>query len=302
VPQNRGMGEQTAVINGIEICYETIGDPRGRPLLLIMGLGGPMIWWDDELCALMAERGFRVIRFDNRDCGRSAAMSGRASLVGSFLRRPTPYTLADMADDAVGLLDHLGIESAHVTGVSLGGMIAQTVAIGHQRRVRSLVSVMSTTGAKFVGWPNPRVLPTLLGKAPRGRDAYVESVMSTFRLIGSPGFPLDEQRMRTRAMRTYDRGLNPAGTLRQLVAITSAADRGPLLRTLRVPALVMHGNADPLVHVSGGRATARAIPGAELVLIPGMGHDLPREMLPTLVDGIERTADRAVSGSTARPS
>ncbi|MET0235801.1 MAG: alpha/beta fold hydrolase [Kibdelosporangium sp.] len=290
------MGEQTAVINGIEIWYETIGDPRGRPLLLIMGLGGPMIWWDDELCELMAARGFYVIRFDNRDCGRSQSMTGRASLVGSFLRQPPPYSLDDMADDAAGLLDHLGLDSAHVTGVSLGGMIAQTLAIRHPQRVRSLVSVMSTTGGKLVGWPSPRVLPLVLGKSPAGREAYVDTVLATFKVLGSPGFPGDEDRMRTRAIRTFERGINRAGTLRQLVAITSAADRSAKLRRLRVPTLVMHGKSDPLVHVSGGRATARAIPGAELMLVPGMGHDLPRGVWPALVDGIDRTANRAVAG------
>ncbi|MBP2327533.1 pimeloyl-ACP methyl ester carboxylesterase [Kibdelosporangium banguiense] len=292
------MSEQTAEVNGVRICYETIGDPEGRPLLLVMGLGGPMIWWDDELCELLAGRGFRVIRFDNRDCGRSQSMRGRVSLVGSFLRQPPPYTLADMADDAAALLEHLGIEAAHVTGVSLGGMIAQTLAIRHPQRVLSLVSVMSTTGGRLVGWPNPRVLPFLLGKAPAGREAYIDAVLATFKQIGSRGFPFDEDRMRTRAIRTYERGINRAGTLRQLVAITSAGDRRPQLRKLRIPALVMHGKRDRLVHVSGGRATARAIPDAELVLVPGMGHDIPRAVWPALVDGIDRTANRALSSRT----
>lgn len=269
------MAELSADIGGVRICYETIGDPGGRPLLLVMGLGGPMTWWDDELCVLLAERGFHVIRFDNRDCGRSASMTGRASLVGSLLRRPTPYTLADMAGDAAGLLDHLGVPSAHVTGVSLGGMIAQTLAIRYPARVRSLVSVMSTTGGRLVGWPSPKVLPSLLGRAPRDRAGYVDAVLAAFRRIGSPGFEFEEERMRLRAQDTFDRGVNRAGTLRQLVAITAAEDRTPLLRRLRVPALVVHGKADPLVHVSGGTATARAIPGAELILVPGMGHDLP---------------------------
>ncbi|MCE7004055.1 alpha/beta fold hydrolase [Kibdelosporangium philippinense] len=289
------MAEQNADINGVRICYETIGDPIGQPLLMVMGLSGPMIWWDDELCGLLADRGFYVIRFDNRDCGRSQAMTGRASLIGSLLRQPPPYSLNDMADDAAGLLDHLGVESAHVTGVSLGGMIAQTLAIRHPAKVRSLVSVMSTTGNKFVGWPNPRVLPYLLGKAPAGRDGYIEASLATFRVIGSPGFTLDEDRMRVRAARTFDRGINRAGTLRQLEAINAAADRTSRLRRLRIPALVIHGKSDPLVHVSGGKATARAIPDAELILVPGMGHDLPRGVWPTLVDGIDRTAQRVSS-------
>jgi pimeloyl-ACP methyl ester carboxylesterase len=287
------MSEQTVDIDGVQICYETIGERGGRPLLMIMGLGGPMIWWDDELCRLLADRGFFVVRFDNRDCGRSQKMTGRASLARSFLRFPPPYSLKDMAGDAAGLLDHLGIESAHVTGASLGGMIAQTLAIRHPARVRSLVSIMSTTGSRRVGWPDPRVVPALLGKSAVDRDSYVRIVTDTFKRIGSPGFPFDEARMRDRAVRTFDRGVNRAGTLRQLVAITSAADRTAHLRRLRVPALVVHGKADPLVNVSGGVATARAIPGAELILVPGMGHDLPRAVWPTLVDGIERTADRA---------
>jgi pimeloyl-ACP methyl ester carboxylesterase len=287
------MTEQTADINGVRICYETIGDPQGRPLLLIMGLGGPMIWWDDELCRLLAGRGFFVIRFDNRDCGRSQAMTGRASLVGSLLGVRQPYSINDMADDAAGLLDHLGIESAHVTGASLGGMIAQTLAIRHPRRVRSLVSIMSTTGRRLVGWPHPAVVPMLLSRRAVDRESYIKVATATFKRIGSPGFPFDEARMRERSGKTYDRGINAAGTLRQLVAVTSATDRTAQLRKLRIPALVVHGKADPLVHVSGGRATARAIPGAELILVPGMGHDIPREVWPTLVDGIERTADRA---------
>jgi pimeloyl-ACP methyl ester carboxylesterase len=287
------MSEQAATINGVRICYETIGDPRGRPLVMIMGLGGPMIWWDDELCQLLADRGFYVVRFDNRDCGRSQAMTGRVSLAGSFLRLRQPYSLADMANDAAGLLEHLGLPAAHVTGASLGGMIAQTLAIRHPKQVLSLVSIMSTTGSRLVGWPNPRVMPALLGRSAPSRTAYVDMATSTFRMIGSPGFPFDENRMRERIGRTYDRGVNRAGTLRQLAAITSAADRTAQLRRLRVPALVVHGKADPLVNVSGGRATARAIPGAELIVIPGMGHDLPRAVWPTLVDGIDRTASRS---------
>ncbi|TCO60971.1 pimeloyl-ACP methyl ester carboxylesterase [Actinocrispum wychmicini] len=287
-----------ADVNGVRICYETIGDPAGRPLLLVMGLGGPLIWWDDQLCRLLADRGFWVIRFDNRDCGRSQSMSGRASLVGSYLGARPPYSLADMAGDAAGLLDHLEVGSAHVTGASLGGMIAQTLAIRHPGRVRSLVSVMSTTGGRLVGWPSPRVLPLVLGRGATDRAGYIELATAMFRRIGSPGFPFDEARLRERSGATFDRGVNRAGTLRQLVAVTSASDRTAGLRGLRIPALVVHGKADPLVHVSGGRATARAIPGAELIVVPGMGHDLPREVWPTLVDGISRTADRAVSSHT----
>ncbi|GAB3889292.1 hypothetical protein GCM10029964_058570 [Kibdelosporangium lantanae] len=200
------MGEQTARVNGVRICYETLGDPADRPLLLVMGLGGPLIWWDDQLCRMLVDRGFFVVRYDNRDCGRSEAMTGRASLVGSFLGARQPYSLADMAGDAAGLLDHLGIAAAHVTGVSMGGMIAQTLAIRHPDRVRSLVSVMSTTGRRLVGWPDPRVLRVLLAPGVRDRAGYVELALSSFRRLGSPGFPFDEQRMRVRSGDTWDRG------------------------------------------------------------------------------------------------
>jgi pimeloyl-ACP methyl ester carboxylesterase len=288
------MSEQTADINGVRICYETIGDPEDRPLLLIMGLGGPMIWWDDELCQQLADRKFFVVRFDNRDCGRSQSMTGRASLVGSFLGAKQPYSLADMADDAAGLLGHLELTDVHVTGASLGGMIAQTLAIRHPALVRSLVSVMSTTGNRLVGWPQPRIVPMLLGGGAVDREGYIALATRTFQRIGSPGFPFDEARMRERSGNTFDRGINRAGTLRQLTAVTSSPDRTSRLRKLRIPALVMHGKADPLVHVSGGRATARAIPGAELILVDGMGHDLPRPVWPRLVEGIDRTAQRAL--------
>jgi pimeloyl-ACP methyl ester carboxylesterase len=287
------MTERTVDIRGVKICYETIGHPSGRPLLLIMGLSSQMIWWDDEFCEQLADRGFYVIRFDNRDAGRSQTMHGRTSLPRSFLRQPPPYSLADMAEDAAGLLAHLDVPSAHVTGTSMGGMITQTLAIRHPERVRSLVSIMSTTGSRLVGWPAPRGAAALLGKTATNREQYVELVVGMFRRIGSPGFPFDEARMRDRAGRSFDRGVNRSGTRRQIAAITSAHDRTAQLRRLRVPALVIHGKQDLLVNVSGGRATARAIPDSELILVPGMGHDMPRPIWPTLIDGIERTADRA---------
>jgi pimeloyl-ACP methyl ester carboxylesterase len=289
------MAESTVAVGEVELCYETLGDPAGRPLLLIMGLGGPMIWWDDQFCRLLVDRGFHVIRYDNRDCGRSQRMSGRARVVRAYLRAGAraPYSLDDMADDAAGLLDHLGIAAAHVTGVSMGGMIAQTLAIRHPDRVASLVSISSTTGGRRVGWTDPRLLGLLFGQRVASREEYIALAGRTFSRIGSPAYPFSEERLRTRAVDTFDRGLNRAGTLRQMVALLSARDRTPALRRLRIPALVIHGTADPLVHVSGGRATARAIPGAELVLIPGMGHDLPPELWPLFVDGIERTAAAA---------
>jgi pimeloyl-ACP methyl ester carboxylesterase len=298
------MAERTVTIGEVEICFETLGDPSGRPLLLIMGLGGPLIWWDDQFCRLLVDRGFHVIRYDNRDCGRSQRMTGRANVLRAYLRAGAraPYSLDDMADDAAGLLDDLGIAQAHVTGVSMGGMIAQSLAIRHPDRVASLVSISSTTGARRVGWTDPRLLRLLFAQTVRTREEYLALAELTFRRIGSPSYPFSAERLAARASATYERGLNRAGTLRQIAALLSARDRSPELRRLKIPALVIHGTVDPLVHVSGGRATARAIPGAELMLVPGMGHDLPPELWPLFVEGIERTADRAASASATSPS
>ncbi|WP_329054523.1 alpha/beta fold hydrolase [Amycolatopsis sp. NBC_01488] len=287
------MAERVAQVGGVELCHETFGEAGGRPLLLVMGLGAPMIWWDEEFCETLAAQGFHVIRFDNRDSGRSSRMRGDANLAQAYLLHRAPYSLADMAADAAGLLDALGIPAAHVAGASMGGMIAQTLAIRHPERVLSLTSIMSSTGGRLVGRPSGRAMSMLLSAPPRTRAAYVEMLVRTFRLIGSPGYPFDEPRMRERAERTFDRGVHPGGTLRQLAAIMAERDRAPKLRKVRVPALVVHGARDPLVHVSGGRATARAIPGADLDVVPGMGHDLPRAVWPRVVKGIRRIAARA---------
>jgi pimeloyl-ACP methyl ester carboxylesterase len=294
------MTELMADVNGIQLCYEEFGDPAAPPMLLIMGLGGPMIWWDDEFCEALVTRGYRVIRFDNRDAGRSQSMPGTVPDVrrlGRLLFRPDPelpYRLDDMADDAAGLLDGLGIATAHVVGVSMGGMIAQLLTIRHPDRVRSLTSMMSTTGSRRVGWVAPRVLIRMFEPWPPGEEAYVERSVEGIGRIGTAKyFQTAAVRQRARAIRTYRRGLNPAGTMRQLAAIIAAPDRSAELAGIRVPTTVIHGTADPLVHVSGGKATARAIPGAELVLVPGMGHDMPIELWPVLLDAIERTARRA---------
>jgi pimeloyl-ACP methyl ester carboxylesterase len=283
--------------HGIELCYQTFGEPDADPLLLVMGLGGPMNWWDAELCTMLAERGFYVVRYDNRDTGRSSRGTGRvtrAMLVGAFAGRRVrpPYTLDDMARDAFGLLDHLGLESAHVVGVSMGGMIAQTMAIAEPARVRSLTSIMSTTGRRTVGWQHPSLFPNLLAK--RGnREQYLDSTVLVWNRIGSPAYPQTEEKVRARGAETWDRGISAAGTLRQMLAVITQPNRGPRLRALRVPTLVVHGLADKMVHVSGGRATAAAVPGAELLLIDGMGHDLPPALFETFVSAIRRTADRA---------
>jgi pimeloyl-ACP methyl ester carboxylesterase len=289
--------ERLAPVDGIELCYQEMGDSDGEPLLLVMGLATQMIAWDETFCGMLAERGFRVVRFDNRDIGRSTKLAAagppRRSDMMLGRRGSAAYLLRDMAADTVGLMDHLGIDSAHVVGASMGGMIAQTTAIEHPERVRSLVSIMSTTGSRRVGHPSYRTFGVLFGKPPRGREAAVERAVRTFKTIGSPGYPFEEERVREIAGRSYDRGHSTAGVLRQLHAITASGDRTADLRKLDVPAAVVHGKNDPLVNPSGGRATARAIPGARLKLVDGMGHDLPRPLWPDFVDEIAANAARA---------
>lgn len=296
-PEVDVSGELSAPVSaGVELCYQTFGNPDDEPLLLVMGLGGPMTWWDPQLCTLLARSGFYVIRYDNRDTGRSSRGTGRVTrpmLVQAFLGRKVraPYAITDLAADAFGLLDHLGITSAHVTGVSMGGMIAQTMAIAQPARVRSLVSIMSSTGRRTVGWQDPRLIPVLLGPRGTSKESYIEGSRKVGALIGSPGYPEAGESADARAAETFDRGLSAAGTLRQMLAVLTQPDRGSALHSLRMPAAVIHGMDDRMVHPSGGRATARAIPGANLLLIPGMGHDLPPELWDTFIDVIRRTAD-----------
>jgi pimeloyl-ACP methyl ester carboxylesterase len=286
------------VAPGVDLCYQTFGSPDGDPLLLVMGLGGPMNWWDPELCTMLAEAGFHVVRFDNRDTGRSSRLDGRVTrgqLVKTFLGRGgrPPYTLNDLAADAFGLMEHLGWDSAHIAGVSMGGMIVQTMAVDQPRRVRSLTSIMSTLGKRSVGWQHPSLIPALIGPRAAGREAYVASSAKMWQMIGSPGYPQDDAKVRARAEETYDRGVSASGVMRQMLAILNQPDRSRALASLRIPAAVVHGTADKMVHVSGGRATARAIPGAELLVIDGMGHDIPADLFETLTEVIRRTADRA---------
>ena len=289
--------ELIAPANGIELCYQELGDPDGEPLILVMGLATQMIAWDQEFCSLLADRGFRVVRFDNRDVGRSTVLdsAGVPSRIDMLTgRRATaPYLLRDMARDTTGLMDHLEIESAHVAGASMGGMIAQTLAIEFPERMRSAVSIMSTTGSRFVGLPSFKAFSALLAKPPRNRDEMIARTIRTFRVIGSPGYPFDEERVREIAGLSYDRGHSSAGVARQLHAILASGDRTRSLRELSLPATVIHGSQDPLIRPSGGRATARAIPGARLRIIDGMGHDLPRDVWPQVVEEIAATAGRA---------
>lgn len=296
--------EQIATLpSGIELCYQTFGDPEGDPLVLIMGLGGPMTWWDPDFCRRLAERGFYVIRYDNRDSGRSSRGTGRfdrrammRTVLG--LRARPPYTMSDLAEDAFGLLDHLDVDEVHVCGISMGGMVAQTMALADPRRVRSLTSIMSSTGRRTVGWQDPRLLPMLVARRNRSREDYIAASARLWKVIGSPMYPDTTETVRERAAETWERGVSPSGVARQMGAIVTQPDRSRALRALRTPTLVIHGTDDRMVHVSGGKATSRAIPGAELLLVPGMGHDLPRDLRTTFVEAIRRTADRGTQHHT----
>jgi pimeloyl-ACP methyl ester carboxylesterase len=292
-------GELFAPVSpGIELCYQTFGDPGDDPLLLVMGLGGPMNWWDPELCRLLAEQGFYVIRYDNRDTGRSSRAPGavrRSTLVRAFAgaRVRAPYSMDDLAGDAFSLLDHLGIDAAHVVGVSMGGMIVQTMAIEQPGRVRSMTSIMSTTGKRTVGWQHPSLLAPMMANRSPGRENYVRSSATMWRLIGSPAYPQTTEAVERRAGETFDRGVSTSGVMRQMLAVLTQPNRSHRLHGVRVPTLVIHGMADKMVHVSGGRATSMAVPGAELLLIQGMGHDLPEPLWPTFLRIIKETAARA---------
>lgn len=293
-----GMPEQHVSVGPVELCYESFGDPGDPAVLLIMGLGTQMLGWRAEFCERIATEGFHVIRYDNRDVGRSTHFSKHRppSARELLTRRPkeVAYTLDDMADDAAGLLDALGISSAHVVGASMGGMIAQMVAVRHPDRVRSLVSIMSTTGAARVGQPALKVLPFLLKPPARERDEAVERIVQLFGIVGSPGFERDVAATREMAGLSFDRSSDRRGAGRQLAAIIASGNREQALRTITAPTLVIHGTDDKMVAPSGGRATAKAIPGARLELIAGMGHDLPRgawEQIVGLIAGHARTAD-----------
>ena len=288
-------------IDGIRIEYEVFGDRSSRPLLLIMGVGAQMIDWDEELCRQLAARGFYVIRFDNRDVGLSSKIEDagspdvNAALAKAMRGEPieAPYTLEDMAGDAIGLLEALHIDRAFVCGASMGGMIAQTMAVRHPSRVCGLISIMSTTGNPELAPAEPDSAEVIFTPAPEEREAYIEHTLEAWRIIGSPGFPFDEERIREKAARAYDRGCHPAGIARQFLAVMAGGNRKPALASVAAPTLVIHGSDDPLVPVSGGKDTAEAVPGAELLIIEGMGHDLPPETWPRIVEAITALADRA---------
>jgi pimeloyl-ACP methyl ester carboxylesterase len=293
------MAEQFCDVGrGITLCYEAFGEESAPPLLLVMGLGTQMLGWPDEFCRQLAERGFHVVRFDNRDAGRSTQVRGRPPSLWQLARRridPVLYTLSDMAEDAHGLLSELRLEPAHVVGASMGGMIAQTLAAEHPGSVRSLVSIMSNTGSRWSGNPSLAIYRFWMTRPPQDREGYIKRSTSVFAAIGSKGLPQDTELYREIAARSYDRGYDPAASGRQLGAIFGSGDRTKQLRSITAPTLVIHGSKDPMVSRSGGVATAKAIPGARMITIQGMGHDLPSAAWPQLLDAIAehaRAADR----------
>ena len=287
--------------NGIQIEYETFGDSSSPPLILIMGLSAQMIFWYDEFCQLLADQNHYVIRFDNRGVGLSSKFEEAgvpnimeamtAALQGEKVE--SPYTLDDMADDSVGLLSSLGIDRAHICGASMGGMIAQTVGYRHPSRILSLISIMSTTGNPELPQPKPEVMEVLITPAPVEREANIEHGLKVWKIIGSPGFPFEEDLVRDVVTRSYDRCFYPQGMVRQMTAIMAHGNRKPFLGSITAPTLVIHGGDDPLVPVEGGKDTAQAIPGSELVIIDGMGHDLPRPAWTRMVDAIAAHTKKA---------
>ncbi len=288
--------------NGLGIEVDDQGPANGEPLLLIMGLGMQLITWPQELVQLLISRGFRVLRMDNRDAGLSAgfdhlskpAIASAALRYALHLAVSAPYTLGDMAKDAVGVLDALGIRRAHICGASLGGMVAQHVAAEHADRVKSLTLIMTTTGARGLPQPSWRVRGALLTRPQgRGTEAVVQHLEALMGLIGSPAYPPERQALRTRLQAATERAYRPAGTARQLLAVAADGDRTPLLARITAPTRVIHGEADVLVPVAAGRDLAARIAGAESDFIPGMGHDLPAQLLPRLADGIALNARRA---------
>jgi pimeloyl-ACP methyl ester carboxylesterase len=299
------MTEQLSSVGGdVELCYESFGDPADPAVLLVMGLGTQMLAWAPAFCELLVAEGFHVIRYDNRDVGRSTHFTGHAApslgeLVTRRVKDPA-YTLDEMADDAAGLLDALAIDSAHVVGASMGGMIAQTLAVRHPQKVRSLVSIMSTTGAGRVGRPALKVLPFLVKPPATDREGAMQRIVELFDVVGSPGFERDVAATRELAGASFDRSSDRTGAARQLAAIIASGNRTKALRTIRAPTLVIHGADDKMVAVSGGKATAKAIPGARLEVIPGMGHDLPVALWPRFVRLIAEQARAADAGRTGQ--
>jgi pimeloyl-ACP methyl ester carboxylesterase len=280
--------------NGIQIEYDTFGDSSFPALLLIAGNGAQMIVWDAEFCELLAKTGLFIIRFDNRDAGLSTKFdeSGipdiMAAIKAAMEGKPveSAYTLDDMADDSVGLLNALGIEKAHICGASMGGMIAQVISYRHPKYALSLTSIMSTTGNPDLPYGKLDAIAAVVAPAPEERKAYVEHFVNVWRRIWSPGFPFEEERVRTFMEKSYDRSYCPQGMARQNTAVIASGDRRLLLSSIKAPTLVIHGADDPLIPVEGGKDTARVIPGASLLIINGMGHDMPKKVWSEIADAI----------------
>jgi pimeloyl-ACP methyl ester carboxylesterase len=278
----------TAHVNGIDLEYQTSGAPSDPPLLMVMGLGAQLIAWPEEFVERLAARGFYAIRYDNRDVGLSTKFEGMPDFGALFSGdgSSAPYRIEDMADDAAALLTHLGIDRAHVMGVSMGGMITQALVINHADRFLTACSIMSTTGDQSVGAPTGEAAAALLRPPATNREDAIAGSVEGSRVISSPGYPFDADLMTKRAEAAYDRNFSPDGTARQLAAILSSPDRTEGLRRVTMPFLVIHGEADILVQVSGGKATAAAVPGSTLILIPGMGHDLPEEVWDQIINAV----------------
>ncbi|HEY5846928.1 MAG TPA: alpha/beta hydrolase, partial [Microlunatus sp.] len=269
---------QRVTVGDVDLAYTTAGDPTDPPVLLVAGLGAQLISWDDGFCQALLDRGLYAIRFDNRDAGLSSHLGEAAPELA--------YALADLAADAAGLIDALGLGSAHVVGASMGGMIVQLLAIEHPDRVRSLTSIMSTTGDPAVGEASDAAIAVLMAPPAGSREGVLDGAVVANRIMGSPSYPMAAEELRSRAGRAFDRAYDPAGFARQLKACMTTPDRTEALRRLDLPALIVHGAADALIGVSGGRATAAAIPGSELLVLDGVGHELPEAVWPVVVDRI----------------
>jgi pimeloyl-ACP methyl ester carboxylesterase len=290
-----------APADDLELCYDTFGDPDDPTLLLIVGLGQQLIWWEEEFCLGFVDRGFHVVRYDNRDCGLSTKIDAPVDVLDVFGQLAAggpvdvPYLLSDLAADSVALLDHLGVEQAHVAGMSMGGMIAQTLAIEHRERISSMTSIMSTTGDPDVGQPSPEALEALTANLATELDretAVARSVAQSRITHGAVYF--DEELVAARAGEAYDRCYSPDGSNRQLAAVVASGSRSDALRSVDVPALVIHGGLDALIDPSGGERTAEVIPGAELLVIDDMGHSVPTLLWPVFHESIARLAASTV--------
>ena len=286
--------------NGITIEYDTFGSPQDKPLLLVMGLGTQMIGWHEGFCQMLADRGHYVIRYDNRDVGLSQKFGelGTPDVIAMATAAATgesvtaPYSLDDMARDGIGLLDALSIEKAHICGASMGGMIVQSMAIQAPERVLSLTSIMSTTGDPALPGPSDEAMAVLLTPGATEREAAAERTVMAAGVIGSPDYPAPPDELRARSLQAYDRCSYPEGSVRHIAAVASQENRTEALRAVQVPALVIHGKADPLVRVEAGIATHEALPNSELMLIDGMGHDMPEPLWKQVIDGIDRLTSR----------